>query len=148
MIPSCILLKINKTSVIPIPSINLNCILSRYSNILIWLSRTLSTIFIACSSNFTPLYDPQLIKCHFPLTPWWPGLEIGLKPPVFGCFTNTIAPLPIGLESCLNPQKIRQVFFPKSAFALRSVTFIRKRLLLWCQLLVALSFSKFLSFMQ
>jgi len=37
-------------------------------------------------------------------------LEIGLKPAIVGCFTNAIAPLPIALESCSNPFKIRQVF--------------------------------------
>jgi len=37
-------------------------------------------------------------------------LEIGLKPAVFSCLTNAIAPLPIVPESCSNPQKIRQVF--------------------------------------
>jgi len=36
-------------------------------------------------------------------------LEIGLKPAVFGCLTNAIAPPPIALVSCSNPQKI-QVF--------------------------------------
>jgi len=33
-------------------------------------------------------------------------LEISLKPAVFGCLTNAIAPLPIALESCSNPQNI------------------------------------------
>jgi len=36
--------------------------------------------------------------------------EISLKPAVFGCFTSCIAPLPIALESCLNPQQSKQVF--------------------------------------
>jgi len=36
-------------------------------------------------------------------------LEISLKPAVFGCLTNYIAPLLIALENCSNPQKI-QVF--------------------------------------
>jgi len=36
--------------------------------------------------------------------------EIGLKPAVFDCLTNYVAPLPIALESCSNPQKTRQVF--------------------------------------
>jgi len=36
--------------------------------------------------------------------------EIGLKPAVFGCLPNAIAPPPIALDSCSNPQKIRQVF--------------------------------------
>jgi len=34
-----------------------------------------------------------------------------LKPAVFGCLTNAIAPPPIVLESCLNPQKIQKVFY-------------------------------------
>ena len=33
----------------------------------ICLSSTLSTIFMACSSSCTPLYDPQLITLSFPL---------------------------------------------------------------------------------
>jgi len=37
-------------------------------------------------------------------------LYFGLKPAVFGCLTNPLAPPPIALESCSNPQKIRQVF--------------------------------------
>jgi len=35
---------------------------------------------------------------------------INLKPAVFGCLTNAIAPPAIALESCPNPQKMRQVF--------------------------------------
>jgi len=31
-------------------------------------------------------------------------LDFSLKPAVFGCFTNTIAPLPIALESCSKHQ--------------------------------------------
>jgi len=38
-------------------------------------------------------------------------LEIGLRPAVFGCLTNAIAPPPIALESCSNPEKIRLVFY-------------------------------------
>jgi len=37
-------------------------------------------------------------------------LDFGLKPAVFGCFTNTIAPLPIALESCSRAQTHRPVF--------------------------------------
>jgi len=37
-------------------------------------------------------------------------LDFSLKPAVFGCFTNVIAPPPITLQSCSNPQKIQQVF--------------------------------------
>jgi len=37
-----------------------------------------------------------------------PGFQS--KPPVFSCLTNAIAPPPIALESCSNPQKIWQVF--------------------------------------
>jgi len=48
-------------------------------------------------------------------TPWLPGtmhlyLEISLKPAVFSCLTNSIAPPPIALETCSNTQKIRQIF--------------------------------------
>jgi len=35
------------------------------------------------------------------------GLCFGL---VFSCLTNSIAPLPIVVEGCVNPQKIRQVY--------------------------------------
>jgi len=38
-------------------------------------------------------------------------LHFSLNPAVFGCLTNGIAPLPITLKSCSNPQKIRQVFY-------------------------------------
>jgi len=38
-------------------------------------------------------------------------LEICLKPTVFGCHTNAIAPPPIALVNCSNPQKIQQVFY-------------------------------------
>jgi len=34
-------------------------------------------------------------------------LDFGLKPPLFGCLTNAIAPPPIALKSISNPQKIR-----------------------------------------
>jgi len=37
-------------------------------------------------------------------------LDFSLKPSVFGCLTNAIAPLPIALESCSHTQKIGQVF--------------------------------------
>jgi len=37
-------------------------------------------------------------------------LDFSLKPAVFGCLTNAIAPPLISLESCSNPQKIRQGF--------------------------------------
>ena len=37
-------------------------------------------------------------------------LDIGLKPAVFGCLTNAIAPVPIALESCLSIQTDRPVF--------------------------------------
>jgi len=37
-------------------------------------------------------------------------VEISLKPAVGGCLTNALAPPPIALESCSNPQNIRQVF--------------------------------------
>jgi len=36
-------------------------------------------------------------------------LEIGLKPAVFGCFTNAIAFTLIVLQSCSNPQMIQEV---------------------------------------
>jgi len=39
-------------------------------------------------------------------------VEIVLKPAVFSCLINAIAPPPIVLESCSNPQKIQQVFLP------------------------------------
>jgi len=40
----------------------------------------------------------------------YPYFEIGLKPGVFGCLTNAIAPLLIALENCSNPQKTWQIF--------------------------------------
>jgi len=40
-----------------------------------------------------------------------PYLDFSLKPAVFGCLINAIAPPPIALESCSNPQKIWQVFW-------------------------------------
>jgi len=36
--------------------------------------------------------------------------NFGLKPAVFGCLTNTIAPPLIALESCSSPQMDRPVF--------------------------------------
>jgi len=36
--------------------------------------------------------------------------EIGLKPAVVSCLTNAIAPPPIALESCSNPETDRPVF--------------------------------------
>jgi len=37
-------------------------------------------------------------------------LDFGLKPAVFGCLSNAIAPLPIALESCSRAQMDRPVF--------------------------------------
>jgi len=37
--------------------------------------------------------------------------EFRLKPAVFGCLTNTIAPLPIALESCSRAQTDWPVFY-------------------------------------
>ena len=62
---SC-LLNIYRTSMVPLSVITQNSILSKPTNALICLSSTLSTIFIACSSNFTPLYAPQFITSSFP----------------------------------------------------------------------------------
>ena len=42
------------------PGTNPNYILLKKISVCIRLSSTLSTIFMACSSSFTPLYDPQL----------------------------------------------------------------------------------------
>jgi len=36
-------------------------------------------------------------------------MDFGLKPAVFGCLNNAIAPPPIALESCSNTQNIRQI---------------------------------------
>jgi len=36
-------------------------------------------------------------------------LDFGLKPAVFGCLTNVIAPPPIALESCSRAQMDRPV---------------------------------------
>ena len=58
----------NIASTVPFPGINPNYILSKLSRVHICLYSTLSTIFMACSSNFTPLYDPQLITSLFLLT--------------------------------------------------------------------------------
>jgi len=38
------------------------------------------------------------------------SIEIGLKPAVVSCLTNTIAPLPIVLENCSRAQTDRPVF--------------------------------------
>jgi len=66
---------------------------------------------------FEAQFCSSLFCCCVSLTPWEPvynifvpGVEIALQPAVFSCFVNAIAPLPIELESCSNPQKIRQVF--------------------------------------
>jgi len=40
-----------------------------------------------------------------------PYLDFGLKPAVFGCLTNAIAPPPIALESCSRAQTDRPVFY-------------------------------------
>ena len=37
-------------------------------------------------------------------------LDFGLKPAVFGCLTNAIAPPPVALESCSRAQTDRPVF--------------------------------------
>jgi len=37
-------------------------------------------------------------------------LDFGLKPAVFGCFTNTLAPPPIVLENCSRAQTDWPVF--------------------------------------
>ena len=50
---SYLLLNIYRASVVSLPVINLNCILSKLINALIYFSSTFFTIFIACSSNFT-----------------------------------------------------------------------------------------------
>ena len=44
-----------------------NCASSKSTNARILHSNTLSIIFMPCSSNFTPLYEPQFITSPFPL---------------------------------------------------------------------------------
>jgi len=38
-------------------------------------------------------------------------LELGLKPEVFGCLTNAIAPPPIALDSCSKAETDRPIFY-------------------------------------
>ena len=64
---SCILLTINNASVVALLGIKPNCIPSTFTYFRIHLSSTLSTIFIACSNNFTPLYTLQFVISPFPL---------------------------------------------------------------------------------
>ena len=49
------------------PGINPNCISLELTCVCICPCSTLSTIFMACSSSFTHLYDLQLITSPFPL---------------------------------------------------------------------------------
>ena len=51
----------NIASTVPFPGINPNCILFKLTSVCICLPSTLSTIFMAFSSSFIFLYDPQLI---------------------------------------------------------------------------------------
>ena len=51
----------NIASTVPFPGVNPNCILFKLTSVCIRLPSTLSTIFMACSSSFTFLYEPQLI---------------------------------------------------------------------------------------
>jgi len=62
----------------------------------IWTCRTISTT----------LY-PEHARCRFAI---YSCFEIGLKQQFSVAFTNSIAPEPIALESCSNPQNIRKVF--------------------------------------
>ena len=57
----------NIASTVPFPGINPNCILFKLTSVCVRLSSTLQTIFTACSSSFTSLYDPQLITSPFSL---------------------------------------------------------------------------------
>ena len=57
----------NKASVDPFPGMKPNCASSKSIKACILLSKTLSIIFMPCSSNFTPLYEPQFITSPFPL---------------------------------------------------------------------------------
>jgi len=51
--------------------------------------------------------------------------EIGLKPSVFGCITNAIAPQPIALESGSSAQTDRPVFYTRRKnFWLRVADFL------------------------
>ena len=57
---SCILFIIKRASVIPLPGMKSNCILSTTTNALILFSNTLSTIFIPCSNNFLYMLHSSL----------------------------------------------------------------------------------------
>ena len=55
----------NIASTAPFLGINPNGILFRLLSVRIRLSGTLLTIFMACSSSFTPVHDQQLIISPF-----------------------------------------------------------------------------------
>src|SRR5664279_158911 len=70
---SCCCLTTNMASVVPLPAINPNCMSSTFTIRLTLPSITLSRIFITCSSDFIPLYEPHsresplsLINIHHP----------------------------------------------------------------------------------
>ena len=54
-------------SVVLFPAIKPNCILSIFTIFLTLLSMTLSRTFMACSTNFIPLYEPHASASPFPL---------------------------------------------------------------------------------
>jgi len=53
-------------------------------------------------------------------------LDFSLKPAVFCCLTNAMAPPPIAPESCSNPQKVRQVFRSHMAWLCALITLTPK----------------------
>jgi len=73
-----------------------------------WLSIQLSAVIAALAwlvemALLIRAFFMYIFKFRKPGT----GLRFGL---VFSCLTNSIAPLPIVVEGCANPQKIRQVY--------------------------------------
>ena len=64
---SCILLTTNNASVIFLLGIKPNCIYQHLPNSGVLFFSTLSTIFIVCSNNLTPLYALQHLTYSFPL---------------------------------------------------------------------------------
>src|SRR5664279_2422076 len=64
---SCSCLTTNIASVVPLPAINPNCMSSTFTIRLTLPSITLSRLFITCSSNFIPLYEPHSRASPFPL---------------------------------------------------------------------------------
>ena len=64
---SCSWRTIKIASVVLLPAIKPNCMLSIFTIFLTLVSITLSSTFIACSSSLMPLYEPHAKASPFPL---------------------------------------------------------------------------------